>query len=126
MNVIDALDGYWAPIAILMNMVLLWIGWTFKQATVSRADFVQFSRDINETIKTNDDEIKAQIRKLDKRITTTESELKHMPDHDDLKRIHSRLDGFGETLSEVKGATSASINQLELIHEHLLSRKGNY
>ncbi|MBM94872.1 MAG: hypothetical protein CMI09_03345 [Oceanospirillaceae bacterium] len=126
MEPLSALKEYWPLIVLGTNGLVMWGVWSFRKATVSREDFVAFTNSINQTIKQNDDEIKDRLSAQDRRITAVESELKHMPDHDDLKRIHSRLDGFGETLSEVKGATSASINQLELIHEHLLSQKGKH
>lgn len=120
---LEGLDRYWAPVALVLNAVLLWVGWTFKQATVSRSDFVQFTESINATIKKNDDEIKDQLSLQDRRITAVESELKHMPSHEDLKHIYGRLDNVAETLSKVSGQSSGHSRQLDTIYQHLISQE---
>lgn len=121
MEPFGALKEYWPLIVLGTNGLVMWGVWSFRKATVSREDFVAFTQGIHQTIQTNDDEIKERLSLQDRRITAVESELKHMPDHDDLKRIHTRLDGFGETLSEVKGSSHATHNQVTLISQHLMS-----
>jgi predicted negative regulator of RcsB-dependent stress response len=123
MEPLGALKEYWPLIVLGTNGLVMWGVWSFRKATVSREDFAQFSHDINETIKTNDDEIKAQIGKLDKRITAAESELKHMPSHEDLKHIYGRLDSVAETLSKVAGQSSGHSRQLDTIYQHLISQE---
>ncbi|WP_221800500.1 hypothetical protein [Oceanobacter mangrovi] len=123
MDFLAGLEKYWAPIALVMNLALVWLGWTFKQSTVSPQDFEAFTKSINETIQKNDDEIKDQLTLQDRRITAVESELKHMPSHEDLKHIYGRLDSVVETLSKVAGQSSGHSRQLDTIYQHLISQE---
>ena len=53
-----------------------------------------------------------------------ERDLRHAPNHDDLKRIHSRLDEVSDDLSKLMGEFKGTAHTLSLIHEHLLNKKG--
>jgi len=123
MEPLSALKEYWPLIVLGTNGLVMWGVWSFRKATVSREDFVTFTNSINQTIKQNDDEIKDRLSAQDRRITAVESELKHMPDHDDLKRIHGRLDGVSETLSKVEGLSSGHARQLDTIYQHLINQE---
>lgn len=58
------------------------------------------------------------------RLTAMERDLRHAPNHDDLKRIHSRLDEVSDDLSKLMGEFKGTAHTLSLIHEHLLNKKG--
>lgn len=58
------------------------------------------------------------------RLTAMERDLRHAPNHDDLKRIHSRLDEVSDDLSKLMGEFKGTAHTLGLIHEHLLNKKG--
>lgn len=58
------------------------------------------------------------------RLTAMERDLRHAPNHDDLKRIHSRLDEVSDDLSKLVGEFKGTAHTLGLIHEHLLNKKG--
>lgn len=64
------------------------------------------------------------IAKIAERVAIIDSQLSHLPSHEDLKRVHGRLDSISETLSELKGAYHASNRTLILIQEHLVSGGG--
>lgn len=54
------------------------------------------------------------------RLTAIERDIKHGPTHDDLKRIHSRLDKVCEDFSSLSGELKGKGHTLDLIHEYLL------
>lgn len=56
------------------------------------------------------------------RLTAIERDQRHAPTHEDLKRIHSRLDEALTGLSSVNGKLEGTNKTLDLIHEHLLNR----
>lgn len=57
------------------------------------------------------------------RLTAIERDQKHAPTHEDLKRIHSRLDDVSEGLSNLVGEFKGTGHTLNLIHEYLLTEK---
>ncbi|WP_428242973.1 hypothetical protein [Gynuella sp.] len=130
---IELIKTYWPAVLTVFNLLITWMAWSFRKSTVSPEEFKSFSDSIHGAINTLDTDVRKQINaqnsRLDeheKRLTRFESELRHVPNHDDLKDIHSRLDNVSESLSEIKGKTQASSNQLSLIYQHLLNTsKGN-
>lgn len=55
------------------------------------------------------------------RLTALETSIKHGPTHDDLKRIHTRLDKVCEDFSALSGELKGKGHTLDLIHEFLLN-----
>lgn len=57
---------------------------------------------------------------LDRRVTQIEGNFKHMPTHDDLRRIETQLSGLNGEVSTLGERSERSNRMLEIIHEHLL------
>ncbi len=68
------------------------------------------------------DALDAKLSGFGDRLTAIERDQRHAPTHDDLKRIHSRLDEALTGLSSVNGKLEGTNKTLDLIHEHLLNR----
>lgn len=56
------------------------------------------------------------------RIARLEQDQRHAPTHDDLKRIHSRLDDASRELAALSGQFEGATRTLALIHDHLMNR----
>lgn len=73
-----------------------------------------------EAISERVDTIELDVREL-------RTDLKHLPDEDDIKRLHQRIDGVAQGVTRLEGshdANMAAINKnLDLINTHLLSRE---
>jgi len=63
------------------------------------------------------DLIGQEMRRID-------SELRHLPNHNDIGRIHARMDELNGALREMVGGMKALNNSVALINEHLLSQGG--
>ena len=74
--------------------------------------------------KVSKDALDSKLAAHADRLTAIERDLKHAPTHDDLKRIHSRLDEVSDDLSKLMGEFKGTAHTLSLIHEHLLNKKG--
>ncbi|MDY0035436.1 MAG: hypothetical protein RBS05_05930 [Zoogloea oleivorans] len=57
------------------------------------------------------------------RLTAIERDQRHAPTHDDLKRIHSRLDNVCENVSELAGEFKGKGHTLDLMQEYLLKER---
>ncbi|MBN9697172.1 MAG: hypothetical protein J0L85_15400 [Zoogloea sp.] len=73
--------------------------------------------------KVTKDALDAKLAAHADRLTAIERDQKHAPTHDDLKRIHSRLDDVSEGLSNLVGEFKGTGHTLNLIHEYLLTEK---
>lgn len=125
MEFLDQLKAWGPFVLLIMNGFFLWIAWSFRQATVSRSDFEEFTKALSSSINDLDSDVRDRLTEQDKRISTVEAVVKGQPGHDDLKDIYTRMNGMSRTLSKVEGATSAMANQTGVIYQHLLSQKGD-
>lgn len=73
--------------------------------------------------KVTKDAMDAKLAAHADRLTAIERDIKHGPTHDDLKRIHSRLDKVCEDFSALSGELKGKGHTLDLIHEFLLNEK---
>ncbi len=73
--------------------------------------------------KVTKDAMDAKLAAHADRLTAVERDIKHGPTHDDLKRIHSRLDKVCEDFSALSGELKGKGHTLDLIHEFLLNEK---
>lgn len=55
------------------------------------------------------------------RLSRVEKDIQHAPSHDDLKRIHARMDEVSATLSSLQGEFKGANNTLHLIHTYLMT-----
>jgi hypothetical protein len=123
----DDMDKWLEFLPLLLaavNAVGLWGLWSFRQATVSKQDFQAFTEALSGNLQVMKQDIDARFDQHNTRLTRVEGEMRHMPTHEDLGRLHGRLDGIGQTLSEVKGSSEAGARMMGLIHQHLLDSKG--
>lgn len=55
------------------------------------------------------------------RLSRVEKDMEHAPSHEDLKRIHARMDEVSATLSSLQGEFKGANNTLHLIHTYLMT-----
>lgn len=55
------------------------------------------------------------------RLSRVEKDLEHAPSHEDLKRIHARMDEVSATISSLQGEFKGANNTLHLIHTYLMT-----
>ncbi|MBS0354054.1 MAG: hypothetical protein JSR83_09160 [Proteobacteria bacterium] len=70
--------------------------------------------------KVSKDALDAKLAAHSDRLTVLERDIKHGPTHEDLKRIHSRLDKVCEDVSTLSGEWKGKGHTLDLLHEYLL------
>ena len=65
---------------------------------------------------------KQAIEDMGERVSKLETEVEHLPDHDDIGALHNKVNGVSDTVSTISGQLSAMNNTLSLINEHLIGR----
>lgn len=58
------------------------------------------------------------------RLSRVEKDVQHAPSHDDLKRIHARMDEIAGAVSGLQGEFKGANNTLHLIHSYLMTNGG--
>lgn len=56
------------------------------------------------------------------RLTRVESDLKHAPTDEDIKRLHSRIDDLAGAMKELGGEFKGANHTLQLIHSFMLQQ----
>lgn len=70
------------------------------------------------------DAIAETVDDIDTRVTTLESEVRHLPDHEDLSEIHEKVNAIANGMGVIQGELAALNRTLGLINDHLLNHGG--
>lgn len=73
--------------------------------------------------KVSKDALDSKLAAHADRLTAIERDLQHAPTHDDLKRIHSRLDDVSENMATLVGEFKSAAHILNLLHEDRLKER---
>lgn len=73
---------------------------------------------INEMEEATSNKLQAMALRLER----LEADARHAPTHDDLKRVHARMDESMGEVRQLGGKLDAMAHTLRLIEEHLLNR----
>ncbi|MEW5974124.1 MAG: hypothetical protein AB1713_10250 [Pseudomonadota bacterium] len=65
-----------------------------------------------------------RLEALERRSDEMDERLRRAASHEDIVRLHGRIDTVNTTLSELKGSITAGGHVLTIIHEYLLNQKG--
>lgn len=68
-------------------------------------------------------EVDEKLAGLNDRVTVAEQNIKNGPDHDDIKSIYNRMENISGELKKLVGEFEGVNHTLQLLHQHLLSRK---
>lgn len=79
------------------------------------------NRVTNARIGKLEDDMDLRLDRHGDRLIRLEVHAGAAPTHDDLKRMHQRLDVINGELQKLSGSSTQVSRTLELIHEHLLS-----
>lgn len=78
---------------------------------------------IMEQFKTQFEEHRGRLDALERRSVDLDERLRRAASHEDILRLHGRMDMVSNTLAELKGSIITSGSMTQTIHEYLLNRK---
>jgi phage shock protein A len=67
------------------------------------------------------DRVDEKVDGLALRLNQLESDVRNMPDHDDLGDLHEKVNTIANSMSKIEGALTALSSNMALIHEYLLN-----
>lgn len=106
----NALDFWWKVAITLINVGV----WLYLY-------LVNRNRVTNERIDKLEEGVNKRLNNHTDRLARLEQDARHAPTHDDLKRLHTRIDEVNNSLKRLEGEFSGANHTLSLIHEHLLN-----
>jgi hypothetical protein len=133
---IDAILKYWPLLLFLLQFFSMWVNWSLKKEFVTHTDLRRAVTDAMQSFSTADTDIQTDLdtlrsqhhnlhekvtESIDKRLLRVEEGIKHMPKHEDLTRLHQRMDEINSQLQKIGGMVNGSNHTLQLIQQHLLS-----
>lgn len=62
------------------------------------------------------------LRKLGRDIDRLEGEIRHLPTHEDIRRLTEKIEGTNKALSEMIGEFRAINTTVKLVNQHLMNR----
>lgn len=65
--------------------------------------------------------VDGRVSIIEHRLAQLETDVRHLPDHEDLSAIHEKVNVVAGTMGEVRGELAAINRTLSLINEHLLN-----
>lgn len=93
----------WA-LAIATNLLLAWVGWSVRQRFVGRSEFAAALAEIRDKTGGALAAAAEERHAASARLTRIEERQTAAPSHQDLIRIHDRLDRIADVVGRVEGA----------------------
>lgn len=106
--------AFWLQLiqAVVTGLVFLYVWLTNRQKVNASA------------IETLRDDLSRQINDLDDRVIRVEKDVEHLPTHEDMAGLHTRVNEANDNIKEMRGQLSQMNHTLQLINDHLLNKGG--
>lgn len=78
----------------------------------------------NDAIQALGTTVRNEVNGLDDRVIKIEETINHLPTHDDVAKLHRRVDECAQAITKLEGTVGQMNNNVRMIHQHLLSSKG--
>lgn len=106
----------WIQIAVaIVAMASLLTTIIIYRNTLRRKDFDSF--------QAREDKQDSQIMELQDKVNRMGSELRHAPTHEDMGKLHEKLNAVSRELSEINATTKSNTRTTEMIQQYLMEKK---
>lgn len=68
------------------------------------------------------DQVLEDMTKIESRFARVESEIRHLPTHNDMGAVYERVNEVAETLSALQGQLQQMNSGVQMIHQYLLNQ----
>lgn len=68
------------------------------------------------------DDIGSEINKLDDRLIRVEKDVEHLPTHEDMAKLHARINETGEAIKHISGQLNQIDRTTQMINQYLLDK----
>lgn len=136
MGLIDSVLKYWPIVIVVIQFFMMWAQWSLRKEFVTHTDLAKAVSEAIKSASFGDSNIQEDIESLrtdhhslhervtegiDKRLLRLEENIKHMPTHQDLTRLHQRMDDFNAGQQKIVGSLDGLKHTMNLIQQYLLN-----
>jgi len=112
---------FWFSVLQWLTTAGVWLyAWNVNRNRVTTDHIARVEREGKADVNKLETQMDARHDNHADRLARLEQNAKHAPSHEDLKRLHKRLDAMNGELKEMRGEFSAANRTLTLIHQTLL------
>ncbi|MCY0966146.1 DUF2730 family protein [Parathalassolituus penaei] len=103
--------GFWLQLAqaVITGMVFVYV-WLTSRQKANTAAIDKLREDLH-----------GSINALDDRLIRVERDVDHLPTHDDMSKLHTRVNEANENIKEMRGTLGQLNHTLQLMHQHMLN-----
>lgn len=111
----------------IINTLVIWAAavytWLTNRNRVTNERITGMQTSLEDKVATLRTEMDHHLDSHADRLTRVESDLKHAPTDEDIKRLHARIDDMAGDVKELGGEFKGAKHTLQLIHQYLLQGK---
>lgn len=127
----DVLSTWWPVLALLLTAVIFPGGrWIVRKGLASHEDVAGAIQSVRADVDGRMDAMTAKLTSMTERLGRIEEAQRNAPDHDDINRLHGRVDEalreIGKvtaSMSRIEGSLSAIDRNFSLLLEHHIGEK---
>lgn len=114
----QVLSFWWSVVQTIFTVLLAIYVWIVRRSSVNTTRIRAVEKELTEKL----DNCTRATNKLEKRLIRAEEAQRFAPTQENLKALHSRLDGIGRELATLSGSVTEQKGTLAMIHEFMLNR----
>ncbi|AWI78597.1 hypothetical protein CEW87_04005 [Parazoarcus communis] len=111
----------------IINTVVIWAvaiyTWQANRNRVTNERISSLQGSLNARIESIGTDMDRRLDTHADRLSRVEKDLEHAPTHEDLKRLHARIDDLAGGIRGLEGEFKGANHTLQLIHGYLLQGK---
>ena len=104
--------GFWFQVlqAIITAVVFIYF-WLTNRQKANTAAIEQMRKDFN-----------SELNAIDDRLIRVEKDIEHLPTHDDMAALHSRINETSESLKHIDGKLNQIDRTTQMINQYLIDK----
>ncbi|MFT3758995.1 hypothetical protein [Thauera sp.] len=110
----------------IINTLVIWAAaiYTFlaNRNRVTNERITSLQNSLTRNVESLRGDMDSRLDRHAERLTRVESDLKHAPTDEDIKRLHARIDDMAGSLKELGGEFKGANHTLQLIHSYMLQQ----
>lgn len=117
--------------SLLLSGLLSWLLWSLRRQFLSHDDFLKFSQQVRDDLRSEFDTLRDQDAAVERRVAKLEVQMQQVPDKEamhDLQICVARVEGTMSRLSERLDGTEKLFQRMERVlqrqEDYLLNRNG--
>jgi len=101
---------------VFMAGVTIYVWWKNRSTATKSA-----IEEVDSKVTVIKRDLDVRLNKLNQRVSLTEQNIKHLPDHEDLGAIHEKVNEVARTMSEMSGELRGMNRTLTLMNDYFIN-----